>query len=84
MSLDNPAPNWLDTGQHSRCPNCRSIDGLQVRLVTTLDLVPACLSGSSMKFGARENVSWIYRCRDCGDTGPAQMKTPEEHGRWVE
>ena len=35
-----------------------------------------------MKTAAREE--WEYRCTDCGATGKAQMKTPEEHGKWTD
>ena len=75
---------WLRTGRHSRCPACLSVDGLYVKLVSTFDLYPASLAGVQLKFGAKETVSWVYKCHDCGDTGPCNLKTPEEQGKWTD
>jgi len=74
---------WLSTGRHTRCPNpeCLSIDGLKVRPVLQVT-GPASLAGVQLKFSARE--SWEYRCFDCEATGPAQLKAPQEHGKWVD
>lgn len=71
---------WLDTGRHSRCPACKSVDGLKVRRI--LQAVPAALSGSQPKVAAREG--WEYRCDACGASGEAQLKTAEEQGKWVD
>lgn len=75
---------WLRTGRHSRCPACLSVDGLKMKLVSSFDLYPASLAGMQMKFGARETVSWWYRCFDCGDEGPCSLKTPEQQGKWID
>lgn len=66
--------NWVPTGNHTRCPECLSVEvsveGLYVTFVTD-DIDP-------------EASYWVYKCFGCGATGPAQLKTPEEKGKWVD
>jgi hypothetical protein len=59
---------WLETGSHTRCP------------------VPGCLD-LDVRVRLREQdgeAYWEYLCFACGTRGRAQMKTPQEHGKWVD
>lgn len=83
---------WLATGSHSCCPECKDATvclcdgncaGLHVRLVPSVRPVGDwSLAGNQVKFPA--SMEWRGHCFTCGWEGPAQMKTPEEHGRWVD
>jgi DNA-directed RNA polymerase subunit RPC12/RpoP len=62
--------NWVPTGSHSRCPRCLSAEGIFVTFVSD-DIDP-------------DAGYWVYRCFGCGATGHAQLKTPEEKGKWID
>lgn len=60
--------HWVPTGSHTRCPQCLSVPGMYVTLATD----------------AYNEAHWFWKCFDCGATGTAQLKTPEEKGKWVD
>lgn len=71
---------WLDTGRHTRCPQCLSVDGLKVRQV--LKAHTASLAGAQLKTAV--TWGWVYKCFNCGAEGDTQPKAPEEHGKWTD
>jgi DNA-directed RNA polymerase subunit RPC12/RpoP len=73
---------WLATGSHTRCPECRSLNLFVKEILQTKDIGTFSLAGNQLKFSAK--MVWIYKCADCGATGPAAEKSEEEKGTWVD
>jgi hypothetical protein len=84
MSNPGLTQGWLPTGRHSRCPQCLNVENLYIRQESTFEVYPASLPGMQPKMAARERTGWVFRCFACGATGPCELKSPEEQGKWVD
>lgn len=62
------------TGRHSFCPRCGSPDARLRQVLQAAQLGTFSLAGMQMKVTAR--WAWEYRCFECGDTGPCEIREP--------
>lgn len=70
LSRDAPFNEWLETGSHTFCPECRSPS---IRVMRTLTATgPAFVAGVQFKLSAREQ--WVYHCPECGAEGKSEPK----------
>lgn len=75
MSDDGNLTAWLLAS--TPCPKCKVRYVVEVRpVLAAKPLGTFSLSGAQMKVSARD--TWEYRCTNCGATGEAEPKHPEE------